>query len=241
MSIGFDCCQPCPEVQSVSIPGIQGLTGPAGADGANGVIAPGVVNPEGNVIGIPGQTYLNTTDDSFWIKKSGVSTAFGWINLIAGAAMILFMLFGSFSANAQAVMRTYWTTNTTPVVAATITNTALVSQTNNYSWSSNNIVAITTTNSTVTTFYTNVVRWMNTNDSAFTNQSLLRTRWAVTNDAAVTNQLLFQLKSTVTNSFPLATNKSGFSGVVYAVDQFALTNQWWFTNGVLYTTNRYVF
>lgn len=224
MSFGIDCCQPCPTVQSVSIPGLQGLQGPAGADGANGVIAPGTVNPEGNVIAIPGQTYLNLTDNSFWIKATGTSTAFGWINLIAGAAMILFMLFASMSANAQAVIRTYWTTNTTAVLNTSVTNTALVSQTNNYSWSSNNIVSLSTTNATILAFNTNLVRYVSTNAGG-----------------VVTTYNTNLVKGIVTNSFPLATNKSGLSAVLYAVDQFGITNQWWLTNGIIYVTNRYVF
>lgn len=223
MSSSIDCCSNCcPTVQTLNIPGPQGEQGEPGADGTNGVIAPGALNPEGNVIGIPGQTYLNTTDDSFWIKKSGID-AFGWINLIGGAAIMLLCLFlSTVSANAQAVLRTYFTTNTTPTVATSITNTALVSQTNNYSWSSNNIVSLSTTNATILSFNTNLVRYVSTNAGGV---------------VATYNTNL--VKGIVTNSFPLATNKSGLSCVLYAVDQFAITNQWWFTNGVLYVTNRF--
>lgn len=43
----------------------------------------GTVDPEGVVTASPGQTYLNTTDESFWIKKTGTQTDTGWIELIA--------------------------------------------------------------------------------------------------------------------------------------------------------------
>lgn len=41
----------------------------------------GVVNPEGNVTGVPGQTYWNSANQSFWIKNSGTGNT-GWVQLI---------------------------------------------------------------------------------------------------------------------------------------------------------------
>lgn len=54
--------------------------GDIAAAGAGGLSGAG--SPEGAVIASPGVTYLNTTDDSFWVKKTGTGNT-GWINLIA--------------------------------------------------------------------------------------------------------------------------------------------------------------
>lgn len=40
-------------------------------------------DPEGVVVANPGATYLNTDDESFWVKKTGTQTDTGWIELIA--------------------------------------------------------------------------------------------------------------------------------------------------------------
>ena len=43
----------------------------------------GAGSPEGVVTANPGRTYLNTTDEGFWVKKTGTGNT-GWINLIEG-------------------------------------------------------------------------------------------------------------------------------------------------------------
>lgn len=48
----------------------------------SGAIAPGVVNPNSNVVGNPGQTYRNTANDTFWHKDTGTGTNTGWSQLI---------------------------------------------------------------------------------------------------------------------------------------------------------------
>lgn len=246
MALGIECCNSCPTTQTVNIPGAQGETGATGADGADGFVAPASGNPEGSVIGNPGQTYLNTDDDSFWIKKSGTATAYGWIELIAGAACILFMLFlMCSSADAQPIVRTYYTTNTTPTVANNITNTALVSITNNYTYISNAIVANTLTNATLTNASLTQVRWAATNDTA-TYSTIVgkqHTNGATGNIHLLSSTglpwALMVSRGTTTNSY--ATNAPiGWTGVQYIVDALdATTNQFWYTNGILYITNRY--
>lgn len=72
-------CNPCscPSPVVVEIPGAPGTDATA--------LAPGVVDPEGAVIGDPGQTYLNTSDNSFWVKATGNGNT-GWVELIGGGA-----------------------------------------------------------------------------------------------------------------------------------------------------------
>jgi len=273
---GTDCCNSCPTVQSVSIPGLEGDRGETGADGTDAVIAPGALNPEGNVIGVEGQTYLNTTDDSFWIKKSGVDE-YGWICLIAGAGCLLFMLFLSgMTANAQPIIRNVFTTNTTPAASLLVTNAALVSQTNNYSYMSNNIYALTTTNAGIRTSITNAALVSQTNNYSYLSNavvSIVSTNSSVSNRLAyttITNSAYMQgligqtnnyswisnnivsivttnlsVRSTVqypsANLTNWSANPQGLSCMIFAVDDQTITNQLWFTNGVLYVTNRYSF
>jgi hypothetical protein len=256
MSSGISCCNECATTLTVNTPGAPGPAGPAGADGADALISPAAGNPEGNVVALPGQTYLNTTDDSFWIKKSGLDE-YGWICLIGAAACLMFMLFLSgFSANAAPILQTYFTTNTTPVVSTYMTNAALSSQTNNYAYLSNNIVLLSTTNSTITSFNTNIVRWMNTNDAAFTNYSLVRTRWAVTNDSGTTNQMLLQQRWAYTNDSAITNHRlysmrwaltndaastgqitnlsrNGVTSSMLVINDASKTNQLTFTGGIL--------
>lgn len=52
----------------------NGSSGSAGLSGAG--------SPEGVVTANPGTTYVNTTDESFWVKKTGTGNT-GWIKLIA--------------------------------------------------------------------------------------------------------------------------------------------------------------
>lgn len=51
-----------------------------GGSGGGGLS--GVGSPEGAVTGSPGDTYLDTSDNSFWAKGSGTGDS-GWIQLIA--------------------------------------------------------------------------------------------------------------------------------------------------------------
>lgn len=53
----------------------------AAAAGGGGAIAPGGVDPEGVVVGNPGQTYFNTANNTFWVKSTGTGDT-GWIQLI---------------------------------------------------------------------------------------------------------------------------------------------------------------
>lgn len=50
-------------------------------DAAGGALA-GAGSPEGVVSANPGVTYLNTTNESFWVKKTGTGNT-GWIALIS--------------------------------------------------------------------------------------------------------------------------------------------------------------
>lgn len=52
----------------------------AGGSGGGGLAGSG--SPEGAQTANPGTTYLNTDDDSFWVKKTGTGNT-GWIELIA--------------------------------------------------------------------------------------------------------------------------------------------------------------
>lgn len=47
--------------------------------GGGGLVGTG--SPEGVVTANPGQTYLDTTGDTFWVKKTGTGNT-GWLNLI---------------------------------------------------------------------------------------------------------------------------------------------------------------
>lgn len=57
----------------------------SGGGGGGGTVTTlsGAGSPEGSVTGSPGYTYFNTTDGSFWVKQTGVSTNTGWINIVA--------------------------------------------------------------------------------------------------------------------------------------------------------------
>lgn len=41
----------------------------------------GTTSPEGVVTASPGITYLNTTDNSLWVKKTGTSNT-GWLQMV---------------------------------------------------------------------------------------------------------------------------------------------------------------
>jgi hypothetical protein len=51
------------------------------AGGVAGIGLAGAGSPEGVVTASPGTTYLNTADESFWVKKTGTGNT-GWIELI---------------------------------------------------------------------------------------------------------------------------------------------------------------
>lgn len=53
----------------------------SGISAGGGAGLSGAGDPEGVVTANPGTTYLNTTNDSFWVKKTGAGNT-GWIALI---------------------------------------------------------------------------------------------------------------------------------------------------------------
>lgn len=59
---------------------ILGATIDAGSGGGGGGLA-GAGSPEGVTVAPAGTTYLNTADNSFWAKGSGIGDT-GWIPLI---------------------------------------------------------------------------------------------------------------------------------------------------------------
>lgn len=61
MATGTDCCSPCPEVQTVNIPGAVGADGAAGADGADGVNAYTVTTGTVTLPAAAGAVVLATT------------------------------------------------------------------------------------------------------------------------------------------------------------------------------------
>jgi hypothetical protein len=77
MSAPSNCSPCCSTTTTTQVPG------PAGADATP--IAPGIVDPNGNVIAqFPGQTYYNKSNQAFWI-----ATAIGnasWVELIGPSA-----------------------------------------------------------------------------------------------------------------------------------------------------------
>lgn len=53
-----------------------------GGGGGGGGVAPGVVDPNGNVTGDPGDTYWNSANGTFWVKSSGTGTDTGWSQVV---------------------------------------------------------------------------------------------------------------------------------------------------------------
>jgi hypothetical protein len=53
----------------------------SGGGGGGGSGLSGAGDPEGSVTAAAGTTYINTTDESFWVKKTGAGNT-GWISLI---------------------------------------------------------------------------------------------------------------------------------------------------------------
>lgn len=49
--------------------------------GADGTLF-GAGSPEGSQSGSRGDTYYDTTNDTFWVKKSGDTTTTGWIQVV---------------------------------------------------------------------------------------------------------------------------------------------------------------
>lgn len=60
---------------------IQALRNISSGSGVTGCPAPAAGNPEGVVTADPGCTYLNLTDSSFWVKRTGSGNT-GWEALI---------------------------------------------------------------------------------------------------------------------------------------------------------------
>lgn len=52
-----------------------------GGGGGGGSGLAGTIDPEGAVTASPGTTYLNRTNESFWVKSTGVGNT-GWLQLI---------------------------------------------------------------------------------------------------------------------------------------------------------------
>jgi hypothetical protein len=61
---------------------ILGATIDGGGGSGGGAIPPGVVDPNGNVTGSPGDMYWNTANSSLWVKDSGTGTNTGWEQVI---------------------------------------------------------------------------------------------------------------------------------------------------------------
>lgn len=77
MSAINPCCQPCPEVQSVSIPGVQGTPGAAGTNGLNSISivqAPGFTVP---TTVSPNNTVSVTVDTNSWMVIGQFVFCFG--------------------------------------------------------------------------------------------------------------------------------------------------------------------
>lgn len=188
------------------------LISPSGSVGPAATVAAGV-DPTGVVVASPGQFYYSTTDSSFWIKETGSFTSAGWVKLIG---MILFLCsLLSLSASQPPILRTDMTTNTETAVLVLVTNIARTTATNPITimpFLTNTIVAVVTNSSTTVQIGTN---------------------------AAFSTLATNRVASVMTNSFPMATNKLGLTAGFRILDAFdGTTNMFWFTNGLLYITNR---
>jgi hypothetical protein len=113
MSAPQSCNPCCSTTTATQIPG------PAGVDAT--VLPPIVGSPEGSLVGTPGQTVLNTTDDSYWIKKTGTGNT-GWLKLL-GLWMALFCS-ASLFADQPSYQRNPLTTNDTPTSLTLVSNVA---------------------------------------------------------------------------------------------------------------------
>ena len=112
------------------------------------IVPPAAGSPEGVVTAVPGVTYLNSTADSLWIKKSGTGNT-GWLQLIATLLFCMshLMAFTTQAAvtNSPPIVRGLGSTNIIPSFAtwagnATNANFAL--------WSENATNATSAVNST---------------------------------------------------------------------------------------------
>ena len=113
MSAPAGCNPCCSTTTTTQIPG------PAGADATN--VPPGVVDPEGVVVGTPGQNYLNSATDTYWVKKTGTGNT-GWMKLIG----VFALLFLSLTAMAlPPILRGPLTTNTPTDSLTIVTNVAV--------------------------------------------------------------------------------------------------------------------
>lgn len=95
------------------------IVSPAGVPMNQGIAGAG--SPEAAVTASPGATYINTTDESFWVKKTGTNTNTGWIQLIASFILLMALLL---TAHGQPIIRNSLTTNTEPASLAVVTNIA---------------------------------------------------------------------------------------------------------------------
>jgi len=76
----YQCFGPLSASDTMMLSLLSKLVDATAAAGSGGLT--GVGDPEGVVTASPGATYLNTTDDSFWVKETGTGNT-GWIELIA--------------------------------------------------------------------------------------------------------------------------------------------------------------
>jgi hypothetical protein len=113
MAYGVDCCNSCPEVQTVNIPGVPGTDGAAEVDAG--------LTPETFVTASPGAFYYSSTDSSLWIKESGFLTNTGWVKLIGMLLFLCSLL--SLSAAQPPILRNSLTTNTEVAALTLVTNT----------------------------------------------------------------------------------------------------------------------
>jgi hypothetical protein len=203
--------------------GINAKVGPSG-ELALGAAAAG--SPEGAITASPGQTYLNTTDESFWVKKTGTNTNTGWVQIVA-ALILMLSLAVCFAV--PSVQRTSLTTNLQTAGLTLITNIAT-----SVSGGSSSLATMTNiANVAVTNSYPMMT---NTANAAVTNSYPMMTNAAVGRIAADITKQPASANLTNWSAQPI-----GLSAVILVVDNLSLTNQLWFTNGVLYATNRYVF
>lgn len=110
-------------------------------------------SPEGAVVASPGATYLNTTDDSFWVKKTGTLTNTGWIAIVTAWLLMTFNLFG-----APPVVRQQFTTNLQTAVMTLSTNVSRFVATNDVS---------------VLTLLTNISRFVLTSNNVFSGSNYM--------------------------------------------------------------------
>jgi hypothetical protein len=142
----------------------------------SGELPPGFAaagSPEGAVTASPGATYLNTTDDSFWVKKTGTLTSTGWIAIVVSFLLLLSL---ATSFGAPPVLRQQFTTNLQPDVMLLATNIAksVFTNTPESLLLSTNIAKYVVTNTTESlTLMTNISRFVLSSNNVFTGSNYM--------------------------------------------------------------------